>query len=55
MKIAAAYTTQAAPIAELFKATFSASEGVEEGALIGDLARRLMAETPAQDLRVLSA
>ena len=55
MKISAAYATQAAPIAELFKATFSASEGIEEGALVGDLARRLMAETPTQDLRVFTA
>jgi len=49
------YTDRADAIAELFKATFTASEGAEEGALIGDLARRLMAETPAQDLRVFTA
>jgi putative acetyltransferase len=42
-------------IAELFASTFTASEGVEEGALIGDLARRLMADTPAEDLRVVTA
>jgi GNAT superfamily N-acetyltransferase len=32
-----------------------ASEGAEEGALIGALARRLIAETPAEDLRVFTA
>jgi predicted N-acetyltransferase YhbS len=42
-------------IVELFAATFTASEGAEEGALIGDLARRLLAETPAGDLRVCTA
>lgn len=49
------YTKHAEAIAALFKATFTASEGAEEGALIGVLARRLIAETPAQDLRVFTA
>ena len=45
----------AAAIAELFRATFTASEGAEEGELIGGLARRLMSQTPPDDLRVFSA
>ena len=42
-------------IAELVESTFTESEGAEEGALIGDVARRLMAETPADHLRVVTA
>ncbi len=49
------YTTHADAIAALFASTFTASEGAEEGALIGALARRLIAETPAEDLRVFTA
>jgi len=49
------YTTHTQAIAELFASTFTASEGAEEGALIGALARRLIAETPAEDLRVVTA
>jgi predicted N-acetyltransferase YhbS len=49
------YTTHAEAIADLFAATFGDSEGAEEGALIGALTRRLMAETPAEDLRVFTA
>ena len=45
----------AAAIEGLFRATFTASEGAEEGELIGGLARRLMAQTPPDDLRVFSA
>ena len=37
---------------ELFAATFTASEGPDEGALIGDLVRGLFAETPIGDIRV---
>nr|WP_152448287.1 MULTISPECIES: N-acetyltransferase [unclassified Roseivivax] len=39
-------------IAQLFRTTFTASEGAEEGALIGDLAQDLLATTPPQDIRV---
>jgi len=46
---------RAEAIAALFTATFTTSEGAEAGALIGDLARRLLAETPAADLRVFTA
>lgn len=48
-------TPHAEAIAALFEATFTASEGVAEGALIGELARSLMAGTPADDLRVVTA
>ncbi len=42
-------------IAAMFKATFTASEGAEEGTLIGDLVRRLLAETAPDALRVFTA
>lgn len=47
--------TNATAIGELFEATFTASEGAEEGTLIGALARRLIADTPVEDLRVFTA
>lgn len=40
---------------QLFTATFTASEGVDEGTLIGDLVRRLLTDTPANDLHVFAA
>jgi predicted N-acetyltransferase YhbS len=46
---------QAAGIAALFAAAFTASAGAEEGALIGDLARRMLADTPEADLRIFTA
>lgn len=49
------YETHADAIVELFASTFTASEGVEEGRLIGALVRRLIIETPAGDLRVFTA
>lgn len=55
MKTSTDYTTQAKAIAALFAATFTASEGAEEGALISAIARRLIVETPAKDLRVFTA
>lgn len=55
MEISAAFTKHLDEIAGLFAATFAASEGAEEGALIGELARRLMLDTPAEDLRVFTA
>lgn len=54
MEVSAEYEAHAAAIGDLFSATFTASEGAGEGALIGELARRLMAETPVQDLRVFT-
>lgn len=41
-------------IAALVRLTFTASEGAEEGALVGDLAAGLLATTPADDLRVFT-
>jgi len=55
MDVSTEYQARTEAIAGLFAATFSASEGAEEGAVIGALARRLMAETPASDLRVFTA
>ena len=55
MEFSTDYETSAPSIAALFEAVFSVSEGAEEGALIGDLARRMMAETPEADLRVFTA
>lgn len=55
MEISAEYEAHAAAIAGLFTTTFFASEGTDEGAVIGELARHLMAETPVQDLRVFTA
>ena len=49
------YAPHSTAIVKLFTTTFAASEGAEEGALIGVLARRLIAETPAEDLRVVTA
>lgn len=49
------YTIHAEAIADLFASTFTASEGADEGALIGILARRLVAKTPDEDLRVVTA
>lgn len=48
-------TGQHEAIAALFKATFTDSEGAEEGQLIGDLALRLMQTTPPDDLFVFTA
>lgn len=49
------YEKHANAISELFESTFTESEGAQEGALIGALVRRLISETPIQDLRVFSA
>lgn len=55
MDYSAEYDAIVPAISGLFAATFTASEGPEEGALIGGLARRLMEETPSEDLRVFTA
>jgi len=44
-----------AELVGVFEDTFTASEGAEEGALVGDLARGLLSHTDAQDLRVVVA
>lgn len=48
-------TTQPHAIIDLFRATFTDSEGAEEGALIGDFVTALMSTTPAEDILVFSA
>jgi len=55
MEVSTEYEAHAAAIGALFTSTFTASEGADEGALIGQLASRLMAETPARDVRVFTA
>ena len=55
MEVSAEFEGFASAITDLFKATFTASEGSEEGELIGALARRLMEETPSEDHRVFTA
>ncbi|MEE4119616.1 MAG: N-acetyltransferase [Paracoccaceae bacterium] len=42
-------------IVDLFATTFTASEGAEEGALIGTLVRDLLDGTPPDDIRVFTA
>lgn len=42
-------------IVALFKAVFTASEGPEEGAVIGAFVERLLADTPPDDIRFFSA
>lgn len=44
-----------ADLVDLVTATFSASEGAGEGALVGGLARALLSETAPDDLRVFTA
>jgi predicted N-acetyltransferase YhbS len=55
MQFPTGHTGRATEIAALFRETFTASEGADEGALIGALAQRLMDETPTGDLHVFAA
>ena len=55
MRITQDHAPLDAAIAALFKATFAASEGDDEGALIGALAHALLNDTPKTDLRVFLA
>jgi len=55
MDYSTSYSPHAEAIAALFTATFTVSDSAEEGALVGGLVRRLIAETPAEDLRVVTA
>jgi predicted N-acetyltransferase YhbS len=55
MQITSGSTGRETEIADLFKTTFTASEGTEEGASVGRLARDLMATTDADDLHVFTA
>jgi predicted N-acetyltransferase YhbS len=55
MQFATAPDGREAEIIDLFTSTFSASEGEDEGRLIGELARKLLYETAANDRFVFSA
>ncbi|MEL6644019.1 MAG: N-acetyltransferase [Pseudomonadota bacterium] len=55
MKISQDIGVSEPALAALFTATFSASEGPEEGAIVGALAARLMEDTPREDLRTFFA
>jgi predicted N-acetyltransferase YhbS len=55
MQLLTGHPGREAEIIDLFTATFTVSEGEEEGALIGALARNLLGGTAAQDLFVLCA
>ena len=55
VKITTGFVGREQEFIELFAATFTASEGPDEGALIGDLVRDLLAETPTKDIRVFCA
>lgn len=47
--------SRSAEITELYKNTFSASEGTEEGQAIGDLSSRIIAKTASEDLYIFGA
>jgi len=49
------HASRESDICDLFLATFTASEGPEEGAIICDLVRKLIETTPDQDLSVWCA
>lgn len=49
------YDREGLALPRLFEKTFAASDGADEGAVIGRLARRLLLETADQDLRVFTA
>ena len=55
MEFLAGYKGREAEIIDLFAATFSASEGEKEGALITELVRNLLGRTAAEDLFVFTA
>jgi putative acetyltransferase len=55
MEFLAGHEGREAQIIDLFAATFTASEGEDEGALIGRLVRDLLSATPGQDLFVFTA
>ena len=55
MQLTSSSKGREAEIAELFRASFTASEGAEEGALIGTLARDLIVTTDPADIHVFLA
>jgi putative acetyltransferase len=55
MKISSNPTGRQQELIDLFKATFTASEGAGEGSLIADLVRKQLGETPKDDIHVFAA
>ncbi|WOI58371.1 N-acetyltransferase [Palleronia sp. LCG004] len=55
MKIATGAEGREEALIDLFAAAFTASEGVEEGTLVGGLVRDLLTKTPASDIHVFRA
>ncbi|XDA99483.1 N-acetyltransferase [Sulfitobacter sp. LCG007] len=55
MRTSAGFEGREEQIADLFTQTFTAAEGPEEGALVGSLARDLLARTPPDEIRVFTA
>lgn len=55
MELSAGFKGREQEIIDLFTATFTASEGADEGVLIGDLVRNLLGGTAEQDLFVFTA
>jgi putative acetyltransferase len=55
MKFSTGFKGREQEIIDLFSATFTASEGAEEGALIGDLVRNLLCGTAEEDLFAFTA
>ncbi len=55
MKFSGNPTGRGQDLIDLFEATFTASEGAEEGALIAELVRKQLAQTPKNDIHVFIA
>jgi predicted N-acetyltransferase YhbS len=55
VKVTTGFAGRERALIELFTASFAASEGPDEGALVGGLARDLLAETSADDIRAFCA
>lgn len=55
MKVSTDHAGREEAVAELFAATFTASEGVAEGALIGQFVNELLTTTHPADLRIFLA
>jgi putative acetyltransferase len=55
VKLTTGFEGRAPDLVALFTDAFTASEGVAEGRLIGGLVRDLLAQTPAEDIRVVCA
>lgn len=55
VQITSSFVGREDALIDLFASTFAASEGPDEGALIGDLVRDLLAQTPSADIRVFCA